>query len=139
MSLSLSMTANPDVLSLDGASQSQIAIDARDANGQPAANMPLRVEILADGTTTDYGTLSARTLVTGSNGRATLTYTAPALVGGAIPSLEISVTPTGTDASAHIRRLVSIRLVPPGVITIAPTPRFTFAPTQPCCVHQCSL
>ena len=46
MSLSLAITANPDVLSLDGASQSQITIEARDANGQPAANVPLRVEIV---------------------------------------------------------------------------------------------
>jgi PKD repeat protein len=131
MSLSLTITANPDVLSLDGASQSQIMIEARDANGQPAANVPLRVEIVADGTPVDFGTISARTLVTGSNGRATLTYTAPGFVEGTIPNLQLSVTPTGTDAASHLRRNISIRLVPPGVIGIAPTARFTFTPEAP--------
>jgi PKD repeat protein len=117
MSLSLALSANPDVLSLDGASQTQITIEARDHNGQPAANVPLRIEIMADGQRVDYGTISARTLVTGSNGRATLTYTAPPLVGSDIPTLDILVTPTGTgDASSHISRTVNIRLVPPGII-----------------------
>jgi PKD repeat protein len=117
MSLSLSIAANPDVLSLDGASKSQITIEARDSNGQPAANVPLRIEIAADGHLVDYGSVSARTTVTGSNGRATLTYTAPPLVGGDIPRLEILVTPTGSgDASSHVARSLRIRLVPPGII-----------------------
>lgn len=131
MSLSLTITANPDVLSLDGASQSQITIEARDSNGQPAANIPLRVEIVADGQAVDFGTISARTLVTNSQGRATFTYTAPLSITGATPTLSLSVTPTGTDAAAHIRRSITIRLVPPGVIAIGPTPRFTFLPTNP--------
>ncbi len=120
------------MLSLDGASQSQIVIEARDANGQPAANVPLRLEIVADGVAVDYGTLSARSLVTGSNGRATFTYTAAPLVAGPIPDVQLSVTPTGTDASAQVRRVVSIRLVPPGVISPGgPTAAFTFMPAKP--------
>ena len=65
------ITANPDVLSLDGSSQS--LVDGRSARRQRPAgrNVPLRVEILADGQIVDFGTISARTLVTGSNGRAT--------------------------------------------------------------------
>jgi len=131
MSLSLNLAANPDVLSMDGASQSQVSIEARDSNGQPASNVPLRVEILADGQSVDFGSISARTVVTNGNGRATFVYTAPASAGGEIPTLNLSVTPTGTDASAQLRRLVEIRLVPPGVIAIGPTPRFTFLPTSP--------
>ena len=132
MSLSLAITANPDVLSLDGASQSQIVIEARDLNGQPSANIPLRVEILADGQSVDFGTVSARTLVTGTTGRATFTYTAPQSVGPDIPSLSLRVTPTGTDASAHLPRLVSIRLVPPGVILPGGhAASFTFSPSSP--------
>ncbi|MEO5742309.1 MAG: PKD domain-containing protein [Vicinamibacterales bacterium] len=131
MSLSLVLTANPDVLSLDGASQTQITVEARDTNGQLAPNVPLRVQILADGEVTDFGTISARTLVTGSNGRATFTYTAPSFISGAIPKLQLSVTPTGTDASAHIDRVVTVRLVPPGSIGTSPTARFTFVPTAP--------
>ncbi len=131
MALSLAITASPDVLSLDGASQTLIAVEARDHNGQPAANVPLRIEILADGQTIDFGSISARTLVTGSNGRATFTYTAPSFVGGPIPDLQLSVTPTGTDASAQIRRVVSVRLVPPGIIAGAPQAVFTFTPASP--------
>jgi len=131
MSLSLTISANPDVLPLDGASQSQITIEARDSNGQPAANVPLRVEIVADGQSVDFGTISARTLVTNSQGRATFTYTAPLSITGEIPNLSLSITPTGTDASTHVRRTIAIRLVPPGVIANGPTPRFTFVPTNP--------
>lgn len=131
MALSISISANPDVLSLDGASQTLVTVEARDQNGLPAANVPLRVEILADNELIDFGTISARTLVTGSNGRATFTYTAPSFVNGTIPNVQLSITPTGSDASNHIRRLVSVRLVPPGGIGGAPTPRFTFVPESP--------
>ena len=131
MSLSLAISANPDVLSLDGSSQTLITVDARDANAQPAANVPLRVEIIADGQSIDFGTISARTLVTGSNGRASFTYTAPAFLTGTIPDVQLSVTPTGSDASTHIRRVVSLKLVIPGVITGPPVARFTYLPASP--------
>jgi PKD repeat protein len=131
MSLSINMMANPDVLSLDGSSQTLVTVEARDANGQPAANVPLRVEILADGQLVDFGTISARTVVTNSNGRATFVYTAPPFVSGPIPDVQLSVTPTGTDASTHIRRVVSVRLVTPGSLGAAPTARFTFVPETP--------
>jgi PKD repeat protein len=131
MSLSLAITANPDVLSLDGSSQTLITIEARDTNGQLAPNVPLRVQILADGQITDFGSISARTLVTGSNGRATFTYTAPSFIGGAIPRLQLSVTPTGTDASAHVDRVVTVQLVQPGTIGAGPTAAFTFIPGAP--------
>src|SRR5687767_2944895 len=65
MALSLTITANPDVLSLDGASQTLVTVEARDQNGLPAANVPLRVEILADDQLIDFGSISARTIVTG--------------------------------------------------------------------------
>ncbi len=131
MSLALTMTATPDVLSLDGFSQTLITVEARDTNGQLVPNVPLRVEILADGQPVDFGTISARTLVTNSNGRATFTYTAPSCCGGSIPNLQIGVTPTGNDASTHIRRVISVRLVPPNVIGAPPTAAFTFVPAGP--------
>ncbi len=131
MSLSLVLTANPDILSLDGSSQTLITVEARDTNGQLVPNVPLRVEILADGQVTDFGSISARNVVTGSNGRAMFTYTAPSFVGGAIPRLQLSVTPTGTDASTHVDRNVTVRLVAPGSIGSSPTARFTFLPAAP--------
>jgi PKD repeat protein len=133
MSLSLVLTANPDVLSLDGASQTRIDVKAFDQNGQPKAGVPFRIEILADGQVVDFGSISARTLTTGSNGTNFFTYTAPGFVDGPIPDVQVSVTPTGPevgfDAAAHLRRVISIKLVPPGFIGGAPTARFTALPT----------
>ncbi len=108
-----------------------ITVDARDTNGQLAPNVPLRVQILADGQATDFGQISQRELVTDSNGRAMFTYTAPSFIGGSIPDLQLSVTPTGTDASAHVKRVVTVRLMPPGVIGAGPTAAFTFIPGAP--------
>jgi PKD repeat protein len=131
MSLSLAITANPDVLSLDGSSQTLVTVDARDSNGQPAANVPLRVEIIANRQNIDFGSISARTLVTGSNGKVSFTYTAPRVVTGTIPEVQIGVTPTGSDASSHIRRVIEVRLVAPGVITASPLASFSFLPVNP--------
>jgi hypothetical protein len=134
LGLSVAVAANPDVLSFDGASQSQILIDARDANGQAAAGKTMRAEIVVNNTLVDFGSLSPRTFVTGSTGRATLTYTAPAPIAGATASsyVDIVVIPSGTDANAATGRSISIRLVPPGVITGGgPNPSFTYSPVLP--------
>ena len=133
LGLSLTMFANPDVLSQDGASQAQIVIEARDAFGQLAPNTPMRVEIVYQGTVVDFGTLSSRSIVTGSNGRATVTYTAPTIVGGtAAGTINIRVIPTGNNAANALARVVDIRLVPPGVIIGGvPTASFTFTPASP--------
>jgi PKD repeat protein len=132
MSLSLAIAANPDVLSLDGSSQTLVTIEARDANGQPAGNVPLRIEILADGQRIDFGTISARTLVTGTNGRATFTYTAPTFIAGDIPELQLSVTPTSSDAANHVQRTISVRLIPPGGgIQGSPVASFSYLPASP--------
>lgn len=134
MSLSLAVTANPDILTLSaaGGSQTLVTVEARDVTGQLVPNVPLRVDILANGQSTDFGFLSAQTVVTGSDGRARFTYTAPPFISGTIPSLQLSVTPTGNDASAHLERLVTVRLVPPGG-TIGGTPNalFTVTPSNP--------
>jgi PKD repeat protein len=129
MSLSLAITANPDVLSQDGGSQSLITIDARDANGQPVSNQLLYLEIEGG----DFGTLSSRTVVTNSQGKATFTYTAPSGTGAdATQNVAILVRPSGTDNAAEIPRIINIRLNPPGTIpTGAPTPSFTFVPEDP--------
>ncbi len=133
MSRSLIITANPDVLSLDGVSRSTIRVEVRDENGQllTRENVEMRVAILADGVETDFGTLSTRIIRTGNSGTAEFTYVAPTFVAGTVPNLSLSVTPQGSDASTQLRRIVSIRLVPPGVIGIAPTANFTFTPDDP--------
>lgn len=141
LGLSLELTANPDVLRWDGASRSLITVVARNSMGQPQANVAATVEVMSvnpnDSTTRvfyDLGTISARSIVTGSDGRASLTYTAPLLSGesGEIP-VWIVVTPSQGNAANQQPREVQIRLLPPGVILPPPDlkPDFTFTPAQP--------
>jgi PKD repeat protein len=133
----LSVTASPDSLNQDGASQSAIVITARDASGQPIVNLPVRVDMFVGGVQRDFGTLSARNLVTGADGRATTIYTAPAAPppgSGALNTVSIVATIVRSNAqsSAADSSSASIRLVPIGVITPsngAPTASFTFSPT----------
>lgn len=117
---SISISVSPDVLAQDGASQSLVTITARDQNGQPLRSLPLQAAIAVNGVLTDFGTLSARSIVTDANGRATLTYTAPAAPPIPVDNgtvVQILVTPSGSDFGNATARLVSIRLVPRGVIT----------------------
>lgn len=119
LSTSINISVSPDVLSQDGASQSLVTITARDANGQPLRSLPVRADITVNGVITDFGTLSARNLVTDANGRATFTYTAPAAPAVSADNgtvVQIQVIPTGSDFGNATARFASIRLVPPGVI-----------------------
>jgi PKD repeat protein len=118
-SLSLTLKASPDLLSQDGASQAQIVIEARDANGKGVANLQLHVEITVNGIATDYGQLSTKNVFTDSAGRASLTYTAPPPPpDNSDPHTIVTllVIPTGTDYANQTARSVDIRLVPPGII-----------------------
>jgi PKD repeat protein len=131
--LSLRMTATPDSLSQDGASQSSIQVQAFDPNGKGVSGLPLRIDMGVNGLIQDYGTLSARTIVTGTDGRASTVYTAPpppsATAGGGSTVVTLLATPTGTDFAGANPQIVSIRLIPPGVVlppASTPTARFTF-------------
>jgi PKD repeat protein len=139
LGLSLEFTAVPDVLPLDGQSQSLLTITARDSNGVPKRDVGIRVEVITSQGVVDIGRLSAKNVVTGGDGRATLTYTAPAGAptdnsdSGHI-GVTIQAIPAGTDYSNAVPRTVDIRLVPQGVIlpiAHAPVPNFTFSPTSP--------
>ena len=131
---SVTITVSPDVLTQDGASQSLVTITARDQNGNPLPNLSLRAEIFVNNQRVDFGSLSARNLVTDAKGEAKLVFTAPASPAG--PSVDtftvvqIVVTPIGTDFGNTSMRQASIRLVPPGIV-VPPDglqPNFTFAP-----------
>lgn len=134
-SLSLTMLANPDTLNQDGFSESLIAIQARDANGQPVKSLPLRVEIAVGGVVQDFGRLSSKNVVTGGDGRATVTYTAPQAVDSVDRQtlVTIQATPSGSDATAQLPRSITIKLVPAGVITPpgGTAPDFTITPEAP--------
>lgn len=127
---------SPDVLPQDGASQSFITVTARDANSQPIRNLAMRTETRVGGTPVDFGVLSARSVVTGSDGKATLVYTAPpspAVSPDAFLLVDIVVTPLGTDFNNSNSRSAAIRLVPQGTV-IPPgdlVPAFTVTPSSP--------
>ena len=135
LSLSLSMAANPDTLTQDGSSQSQIVIRARDANSQPVKSLPVRLDIVVNGVVQDFGRLSAKNVVTGGDGVATVVYTAPDKVDSVNrqTTVAITATPVGGDATAQTPRSITIRLVPSGVITPPPgtAPDFDFTPSAP--------
>jgi PKD repeat protein len=137
LSTSINISLSSDVLFQDGASQSLVTITARDQNGQPLRNLPLRVEIAVDGFVADFGTLSARSVVTDANGRATVTYTAPPAAGFSVDTgtiVQIRVTPLGNDFGNATPRFATIRLTPPGVLnppTNGLNPRFVATPPSP--------
>jgi PKD repeat protein len=137
LALSLTVQAAPDLVYQDGISQSAVTVEARGPNSQPARGIAMRVDMVVDGVQADFGTVSTRTLVTGDDGRARLTYTAPprpAQPGGAGSIVTLTVTPLSGDARGDVGRQVDIRVVPVGVILPpngAPVPDFSFSPTAP--------
>jgi PKD repeat protein len=137
LALSLTITASPDVLSQDGGSQSLITIVARDPNGQPISGLGLRLQTQVDGQEVDYGSLTAKSLVTNNQGTATAIYTAPPPPPATATSdsvVTIAVTPVGSNYDNSLTRGIGIRLARPGVILPpngTPTASFFFAPTAP--------
>lgn len=140
LGLSLELRVSPDVLVMDGVSQSTLTITSRDSNGAVQPNVDVRVEVTSGGQIVDViGRLSTKNVRTGGDGRATLTYTAPNTVpntnsdsGGM--GVTLIATPAGYDYRAAFSRQVDIRLVPQGVTLPEsgfPLPRFTFSPTNP--------
>lgn len=133
---SMTVTAIPDRLTQDGSSQSAISVRVAGPNGQPASGVPIRVDMLVDGTLVDFGTLSARSIVTGSDGRANTVYTAPpappATAGGVTSTVTIRAVAVGGNAQTATPYTADIRLVPAGVILPpagTPTASFATSPT----------
>lgn len=133
--LSVAVTATPDMLPQDGASQSAVVITVRDVDGKPRSGQTLRVETAVNGAIQDYGMISARSVVTNADGRATVVYTAPpppASIGGGGTIVTFGVTPVGTNYQTANTSTADIRLMPPGVVlppASAPVSRFTVSPT----------
>lgn len=137
--LSIRMTVSPDQLAQDGLSQSQVEITARGPDGRPARAVALRVDMVTpDGVLADYGRLSARSVVTGDDGIARLSYTAPPPLAEPVdPRLIVTLraTPTGGDFAGSNTFTAEVRLLPPpGTPVIVgpnspPVPLFTVTPT----------
>ena len=137
LGLSVSLAATPDMLPLDGEAQALLAILARDQDGVAISNLTLSLQIATARGFEDFGRLSARQVVTGSDGRARATYTAPSTIPG--PSVDtgemvtIVATPVDSDYASAVSRELTIRLIPRGVIIppFSATPGFTFTPATP--------
>jgi PKD repeat protein len=141
LALTLRVNAIPDSISQDGGSQSSVKVTAIGADGKALSGLPLRLDMIVNGVAQDYGTLSARSVVTNTDGVATAVYTAPPSpvngVFGTCSSLpgncvSIMATPTATNFTTANPEQVQIRLVPTGVVLPpagAPAAAFTISPT----------
>jgi PKD repeat protein len=134
LALSLNMSATPDTISQDGSSQTLVVVIARDSAGRAVAGLPIRFDVTLDGQIVDYGVLSVKTVLTGSDGRASAVYTAPAppLNSSDIATTTVSVvaTPIGTNYANIVPRTVDVRLVPPGSVPpsgLGPVAKFAFS------------
>lgn len=132
MSLSLRLQVSPDSILADGGSQAVINIEATGPDGRPVRGLTLRVEQVEGGVAYDFGTLSAKSVVTGDDGRTRVIFTSPRLTSEAL--VTFFVTPVGTDFRGEIARTVDLRLVPPGIIlppNQPPVAQFTASPAAP--------
>ena len=140
LALTLTVTASPDSISQDGGSQSSIKVTAIGPDGRPVSGLPIRVDMMVNGVAQDFGTLSARAIVTNGDGVATVVFTAPpsppnGVFGtcGSLPGTCVSIvaTATGTNFDTANSQSVKIRLVPPGILLPppdTPTASFQFSP-----------
>jgi len=113
--LSLSLSANPDTIVADGQSQSQIRVQARDANGNPAAGVRVQLEVTVDQLIAAAG-LTESSIVTDGNGVATvglIAPSAPATQFAVDPVVTVWATPVGVDYANSTDRSVQVRITAP--------------------------
>ncbi len=116
---SITLTASPDTLNRDGASQSVITLVARDSENRPVSGLTLTMDANA-------GLLSAGQVMTGADGRASLTFTAPSLQ-EVVNTAVVRALPVGTNIDNAAVRSVSIALLAPA----SASPSFTVSPQNP--------
>jgi hypothetical protein len=145
LGLSLFITATPELITADGMSTAHVTVTARGPQSEPRAGVPLRADITFNDAIVDYGKLSVKSATTGTDGRATFTYTAPITpVSGnldALDSVDVLVTPLTGDFTNAMARKVRIRLVPQGSPGIPGRPRadFFWLPNRPFVDENVSL
>ena len=120
--LSVTLTASPDQLPRDGTSQSIVTVTVRDEASRPVAGRRLIASATA-------GSLSESDVVTGSEGRATFSFTAPA-PGTIGDAALLSVVPVGDNGGNSVPRTLAINFIGPSNRT-APVPSFETVPTNP--------
>ena len=137
MGLSLAITMTPDIITQDGSSRATLDIVARDGFSQPVRGLSLRLETAVGNTVVDVGSLSARTVSTNNDGRASATFVSPPPpppTAGDDSVINFIVTPIGTNYQGTFARTVSLRLARPGVLgppNGAPKAVFFFSPSSP--------
>jgi PKD repeat protein len=112
---SLTLSASPEVLPQDGASQSVVSVVAVDASSKPISGLVIRWDA-SDAQTLVPVTMSTTTSVTDSNGRATMVVTAPsqpAQKPTTPDTITVGAWPMSGNAAEAIARTVTIRLQPP--------------------------
>ena len=134
--LSLATSVTPDILDQDGLSTATLEIVARGPDGRPwPSPVPLRIEIHMGGAIVDFGRLSNKTPITGGDGIARVTYTAPPAPVEPVDSgtvITFMIIPVGSDYHGGFARYLELRLVPRGIIMPpngAPVPSFILTPT----------
>lgn len=131
---SVTVTANPDLIMMGQSSSSMgqssvILIRVLDEAGQPKKSQAVRLDTFVGEVKEDCGQLQSRTLTTDSNGQATTLFTAPGTPApmpgctGFVPgspgadTVDVRVTPVGTDARANTGSSTSIRMIPVNFLT----------------------
>src|SRR5687768_10084139 len=77
LAMRIALTLNPDSILQDGASQTALNVEVTCADGRPQRGLTLRIDMVKNGIYYDFGTLSAKTVVTGDDGRDRAIYTSP--------------------------------------------------------------
>src|SRR5215472_16486563 len=87
LALSISVTSSPQTITQNGSDAAVVSAklyftDPKTGATTPKANVPVRFDMAVNGVGMDFGTLSARSAVTGADGTARTTYTAPPMPSG---------------------------------------------------------
>lgn len=131
--VSLALSATPDLLPRDGRATSTVTMSAYSGSSKPVPGLGLHLELNVIGGTGGLGTLSQRDVTTGSDGRASVTYLSPErapLAHADDATVQIVVTPVGSNASSSSSSAITIRLTSPDQAG-GPTASFTFGPKEP--------
>ena len=133
LALSITIEALPNRVTRNGVDRSTIVVTARDSQGSPAPSVQLRVDSIVLEVVQDFGTVSAHTIFSGTDGRATTVYTTspapPAGVSQLTDLITIRVTPVGVNFQTSVSQTAQVRLVLPTVVSPpgSPSAVFTFS------------
>jgi PKD repeat protein len=128
--ITVGLAATPDLLPRDGRTTARILASVRDGANAPVGSLTLHFDVRIDGRPGALGTLSASDVTTASDGTATVYYTPPMpapLVDSQDATIQIVVTPVGSNASNQTSSMTTIRLAELG----GPTATFRVAPDPP--------